>query len=451
MMALLDTVSRSRGFTLGCLALVSAVILTACAEDAVNLPGKREDIRSVLSDGPETLDRAGENQTRAISIGAPSANADWSQSPGTPAFRTSNPALSAAPRLAWSADIGDGDSRKRRITAAPVVAGGLIYTLDAGSTVTATSSAGARVWQSRIDPLRDGDDLSTGGGLAVKDGRLYVALGVGVLVAVDAGTGAEIWRQQLDATASGAPAAFGDLVYVTSGDDTGWAIDAADGLVIWQATGTPDINNVLGAPAPAVSDDLVIFAFGSGEVQALFRQGGLRRWEASVLGQRFGRALSTVGDVTGAPVISGQTVYVGNQSGRLLALNLGSGARLWTADEGVIGPIVPAGDSVFLVSDINQLLRLEAATGARIWAVDLPDFVKERPRRRAQVFANHGPILAGGRVHIASDDGTLRSFDPTNGALVASVEIPGGATSDPVVAGGALYVVSTNGQLHAFR
>jgi outer membrane protein assembly factor BamB len=451
MMAIRNRVSRSRGGRVACALLAVSMVLSACADDVVNLPGKRESIRSVTSDAPETLAAAGENQSRAIALGGGAVNADWTQSPGTPAFRATNPALSASPQLAWSAGIGEGDSRKRRITAAPVVAGGLVYTLDAGTTVTATSTGGGRVWQNRIDPLRDGDDSSTGGGLAVKDGRLYVSLGVGIVVALDAGTGGEIWRQGLDATASGAPTAFGDLVYVTSGDDTGWALNATDGRVAWQATGTPDTNNVLGAPAPAVSDDLAIFAFGSGEVQALFRQGGLRRWEASVLGQRFGRSLSTVGDVTGAPVISGQSVFVGNQSGRVVALNLGSGARRWTADEGAIGPIVPAGDSVFLVSDINQLLRLDAATGERIWAADLPNFVKERPRRRAKVFANHGPVVAGGRVLVASDDGVLRSFDPTNGTLVATVDIPGGATSDPVVAGGVLYVVSKKGQLHAFR
>ena len=450
-MAIRKTIPGSRGKRWVCAALAASLLLTACGEDVVNLPGKRESIRSITGEETEVVASAGANQARPIALGAATVNAGWTQASGTPAFRASHPALSATPRLAWSANIGDGDSRKRRITASPVVAGGLVYTLDAGTTVTATSTAGGTVWQRRIDPLRDGDDSSTGGGLAVKDGRLYVSLGVGVLVALDAGSGGEIWRQQLDATASGAPSAFGDLVYVTSGDDTGWALSAADGRVAWQVTGSPDVNNVLGAPAPALSDDLAIFAFGSGEVQALFRQGGLRRWEASVLGQRFGQSLSTIGDVTGAPVISGQSVYVGNQSGRLVALNLGSGARRWTANDGAIGPIVPAGDSVFFVSDINQLVRVDASDGSRIWAVDLPNFVKDRPRRRSQVFANHGPLLAGGRIHVASDDGTLRSFDPTNGALVATTELPDGATSDPVVAGGVLYVVSSKGQLHAFR
>ena len=78
-------------------------------------------------------------------------------------------------------------------------------------------------------------------------------------------------------------------------------------------------------------------------------------------------------------------------------------------------------------------------------------FVKDKPTRRSEIVTHHGPVLAGGRLYVASNDGFLRSYDPTNGALLNSVEIPGGATTEPVVAGGVLYVVSSKGQLHAFR
>jgi outer membrane protein assembly factor BamB len=104
-----------------------------------------------------------------------------------------------------------------------------------------------------------------------------------------------------------------------------------------------------------------------------------------------------------------------------------------------------------VLSDLNELLRLDASNGERIWGTPLPRFTTDRPQRRSEVYAHHGPILAGGRIVVASNDGQLRSFDPVSGALVSSVEVPDGATSSPVVAGGTLYVVSTAGELHAFR
>ncbi len=432
--------------------LAAATFLVACSEPDVILPGKRESIRSVLQDG-ETVAIAAETEDapRPISLPTVQSNTEWTQGIGSPSFRVAHPALSTAPQRIWTANIGAGDSRRHRITADPVVGGGLIFTLDAKALVTATSTGGETVWQQDITPYRDDAGAATGGGMAYKDGRLYVSLGYGALVALDAITGNEIWRQNLEGTGSGQPTAFGDLVYVTSGDDTGWALRAEDGRIEWQLNASPDVNNVLGAPAPALSDDLAIFAFGSGEIQAVFRRGGLRRWDASALGQRFARALGAVGDVTGAPVISGNRVFIGNQSGRIVALNVDSGAREWTAREGAVGPVVPAGDSIFAISELGELLRIDASDGTRIWGTQMPHFVKDRPKRRAEIFAHHGPLLAGGRIHVASNDGLLRSFDPQSGGLVTTVEIPGGATSAPVVAGGVLYVVSTNGQLHAFR
>lgn len=433
-------------------AIAVAMLLSACAEPDVILPGKREGIRSVLLDqeAPEAV-AAVENQVRPISLPALQSNANWTQGIGSPSTRISHPALSSAPQPAWSANIGAGDSRRQRITADPVVAGGLIYTLDADALVTATSTTGQKVWQQDVKPSRDTSGSATGGGLAFKDGTLFVSLGYGSLVALDGASGAEKWRQRLEGTGSGSPTVYGDLVYLTSGDDTGWALRAEDGRIEWQLAASEDINNVLGAPAPAVSDDLAIFAFGSGEIQAVFRRGGLRRWDASALGKRAARALGAVGDITGSPVISGNKIYIGNQAGRIVALDLKSGSRLWTAREGAVGPVLPVGDSVFVVSELGELLRLSASDGTRIWGTQLPNFVKDKPKRRSEVVAHRGPILAGGRIYIASNDGLIRSFDPTSGALLGSLELPGGATTAPVVAGGVLYVVSTKGELHAFR
>ena len=433
------------------LVLAATALLAACAEDDTILVGKRESVADILNGVDAAQSIAVQNETRAISLPAVQSNASWPQAFGTPAFRTEHPALGAQISELWSADIGAGDGRKQRIVASPVVGGGLIYTLDAEALVTATSPSGQTVWQSDVRPARDRGGQATGGGLAFDGGRIFVSLGYGNLVALDAATGAEIWRQRLDGTASGTPTVFDGIVYLTAGDDRGWALTVEDGRLLWQLTASPDVTNVLGAPAPAVAGDLAVFAFGSGEVQAVFRRGGLRRWDASVRGERPGTALGSIGDVTAPPVIVGSRVYVGNQSGRLVALALESGARLWTADEGAQGNIVAAGDSIFVLSDLNELLRLDASDGSRVWGTPLPRFVKDKPRRRSEIYAHHGPILAGGRLHVASNDGFLRSFDPASGALVNSVEIAGGATSSPVVAGGVLYVVSSNGRLHAFR
>ena len=450
--------SKSRGdshrsWTLIGVITGAAFLLSACEEAEVILPGKREDVRSVLqtelvTDGSSAFVA---NEARNIALGNETVNADWAQGIGTQEYRVANAALGANPKLLWSAKIGAGDSRKQRITADPVIADGLIYTLDASSLVSATSTTGATIWSRDVRPERDSDGDATGGGLVVYQGVVFVSIGYGELVALDAATGDLRWTQQLDATGSGQPVAYDGLVYVLAGDDTGWAIEADSGRIAWRIGGSESVANVLGAPAPIIADDLAIFGFGSGELQAVFRRGGLRRWDASVLGERPGRALSKVDDVTGSPVANNGVLYAGNQAGRMIAVEVNSGNRIWTASEGAIGPMWPTGDSVFAVTDRNELVRLDASDGTKIWGYKLPNFVKDRPRRISEVFAHHGPILAGGRVFVTSNDGKIRGFDPRDGSLVNSIDIPSGATTSAAVAGGTLYVVGKNGQLHAFR
>ncbi len=434
--------------------LAGGLLVGACAERQDVLPGKREPIDAVLTtfsgNALEEPDSA-ENRSEPIALPAQVSNSAAPQFEGSPVFRTDHAALGASLTRIWSVDIGDGDSRKQRITADPVVGGGLVYTLDAGSRVTAVSTDGTPVW-SRDVITREGDaGDATGGGLALDDGRLFVSSGLGVLVALDASSGAPLWEQDLEGTASGRPLVADGLVYVTAGDTTGWAVEADSGRIAWQIGASESVTNVLGAPAPVLADNLVVFSFGSGELQAVFRQGGLRRWDSSVLGERLGRALSKVDDVTGTPVVDGDVLYAGSQAGRTVAVRAGSGLRLWTATEGATSAVLPVGGSVFMVSDRNELLRLDAADGRRIWGVRLPNFVKDRPRKLAEIYTHHGPVLAGGRLIVASGDGLLRSFNPEDGSLIGTVELPGGATTRPIVAGQTLYVVGRKGELHAFR
>ena len=425
------------------MALAGLALVAACAEKERILPGKREDLRPAA----EKV----ENTAPAISLPGQTRNADWTHRIGTPKYRVANAALSPTPVLAWSASIGKGESRKTRITADPVVAQGRVYTVDAESQLTATAANGATLWTRDLATARDKPGEASTGGIAYAGGKIFVTTGFGSLRAFDAATGRDLWEQKFQAVGSGTPTVYGDLVYAVSGDATAWAINVANGKVEWQLASLPDVQNVQSPSAPAVNDRLVIFPYGSGEVQAAFRRGGIGRWNVTVTGQRTGRAANTVADISGDPVIVGSTVYVANHSGRLVAMNVDTGDRLWTASEGALSPVFPAGGSLFLISERNQLIRMDARDGTVIWAQDLPYFVKDKPRKQSTLFSHYGPILAGGRLVVASSDGLLRMFDPKSGALLYSTEIPDGAATNPVVADGVLYIVSRKGQLHAFR
>ncbi|MEO0359049.1 MAG: PQQ-binding-like beta-propeller repeat protein, partial [Pseudomonadota bacterium] len=264
-------------------------------------------------------------------------------------------------------------------------------------------------------------------------------------------TGDIEWRQDTEAAGVSAATVFQDLVYVTTRKGDAFAIDPSNGRIQWQIGGPESGSNGTQTPAPAVTDKWALFPLGTGEVYSTFRRGGIRNWTSSVSGRRLGLAVGQINDLTGGPVVSGTKVFVGNAAGRTVALDLETGDRLWTAQEGVASRIIASGGSLFFVNDLNALVRLSAADGSVIWRQDLPRYTRENPRRWDGIFVHYGPVLAGGRLTVASSDGMLRSFDPRTGALVGSIEIGAAAAAPPSVANGTLYVLTTNGKLTAFR
>lgn len=430
--------------------------LAGCAQDEI-LTGKRIDVRAPLSPEAATAvpEAAAPRDATApvVAFAAPAevVSADWTHKAGSPQHQIAHPAFSGNPQLVWAVRIGEGNKRRNRITADPVVADGRVYTLDSLATVTATTTGGGPVWRRDLTPPSEKSGDASGGGLAVAGDTVYVTTGFGEVHALDAATGRDRWKQRLDAAATGTPTVYGGLVYVITRDNTAWGIDVENGRVRWQLPGTPSPAGMAGASGPAVTDGIAVFPFGSGELVGALPQGGVRLWGASVSGQRRGRVYAQINDITADPVIDGDTIYTGNQSGRAVAMDLRSGERLWTAEHGPYEPVWVAGNSVFLVSDEARLVRLDAATGETLWVTDLPYFRRDRARRRKGIFAHYGPVLAGGRLWVASDSGQLSGYNPETGQLVVSAQIPGGAASNLVVAGRTMYVVSAKGELVAFR
>lgn len=442
-------------------ALLALVAAAGCAEKEVILTGERFDTRADLSDSvpvegetaPVDATNAVANRSVPVALPAVQSGADWPQRAGNARHVPPHGALSAAPQRVWSVPIGAGNSRRTRIAAQPVVAGGRVFAMDSVATVTALSPAGGVLWQANLQPDFDGSALS-GGGLAYGDGRLFAATGFGEVIAMDPATGAVQWRQRLPSPAAGAPTVDGGRVFVMARDSTGWAIDAASGRVDWQFGATPSTGGMSAAAAPAIAGARVLLPAGSGEVTAVEAATGAPVWQAIVAGERRGRSISRVTDITGDPVVLGSTTVIGNQSGRTVAVSTETGQRLWTARTGAYGPVLPAGNALFLINDEAQLVRLDAATGETLWQVDMPLYLENRPRRenrRTGITAHYGPVLAGGRLAVVSSDGLLRLFNPADGTMVGGAEIPGGAAAPPALAGGALYVPGANGQLHAFR
>ena len=425
--------------------LAIAAILAGCAgaDDRI-LPGTRTPIRAdtgaasgAVEDAPQVTMRSAETPTI------------WGHENGRPSHQARHVAIEYPLTRLWSLDIGRGSSKEGRLTASPVVADGRIFTLDAAANVRATSVNGAPLWSVSLTPDGENDLDGFGGGVSYAAGKVFATSGFGEIVTLDAETGAEIWRQKLDAAVRAAPTVLGNKVFAVARNDQAFGVDVDNGRVRWRTEGIEPEAGIVGGASPAAEGALVVIPFASGEVVGALARNGRRIWSASISGGRRGTVRSRLSDITGDPVISGDTVYVANQSGRFVALDRRTGERKWIVNEGSMVPALPVGGSVYLMTDQAQLIRINAATGATIWSVQLPLF--ENPEKRRSAYVHSGPILAGGRILIASADGQFRSFDPQTGALLGMTAAGGNLSGQPAFADGRVFAITDDGTLAAFQ
>lgn len=441
------------------LTLMGAVAALGACDREVIFQGERENIFSpdpeiVGADAAAAFDRAQAeaetNVTRAVALPGMSSLGSWTQVASNAQNNAPHVAFSSAPQVIFNTSFGQGSTRKFKVTAEPVVAGGQVFVMDAQLNVASLTTGGERIWSTDLTPPGERAGQASGGGLAYANGMVLASTGYGELVAIDAGSGAIRWRQDLGSPGSGAPTVSGNTAYVMSTANVGFAVNISNGRVQWRLPGTPQAPGVIGASSPAVTGNTVVMPFSLESLVGVDANRGEPTWVVPVKGKRNGRAYTVLSEITGAPVVNGSMIYAGTMAGGSVGLTT-SGQIRWTALEGATGPMVVAGGSLFMVGDNLELVRLDASTGKRIWGVPLPGFKENKPRRFQTVLPSYGPTLAGGRLWVASGDKMLRAFDPASGALVSAVELPAGAASRPVIVGGIAYIVSDKGTLMALR
>jgi outer membrane protein assembly factor BamB len=426
-----------------------ALALAACSQGNAPLPGVRIPVRE--EPAPPV---AGPGRAKPLAIPAPVANAEWTHRNGASAGRLVNPAFRPVPQLVWSVPIGEGDAKRRRLLTGPIVAQGLIFTIDAAGQLTAVTRSGQIAWTKSLVPPGQMNDNGPGGGFAEAGGVLYATTGFGEVFALQPATGATIWQRTLSGPIQAAPAVAEGRVIVVQRDDNAFALDARTGELQWQVQGTGG-PGLMGGSSPAVNGQLAVVPFTSGEVLGVLARNGLTIWGTAITGGRPENVRSVIADISGAPVVDGDAIFASNQAGRTTRIDADTGERAWTMDEGSYGPAWPVGGSIFLLSDEGALVRADAATGEVLWRVNLPQyfpygglFGRGKPARAVPYF---GPVLAGGRIWVASGDGVLRAFSPIDGSRLVEMPIPGGAAAQPAVAGGVMYIVTTDGKLLAFQ
>ena len=431
--------------------IATAALLSGCSifdKKAKSTPTVGDRVSVLVSELDIAVDP--ETATAPMALPEATANADWAQSGGSASKLVEHVALGSSLGLGWSAQIGAGSSKARRLGGGPVVAGGRVYTIDTVGSVRAHDAAtGAAVWATRFGDAKGNEDILYGGGVAVDGGRVYATNGYGHVAALDAATGAAVWTVRPGGPLRGAPTVADGSVYVISQDNQIFALKAADGTTAWSAAAALEVAGVFGNGSPAVDRGTVVAGFSSGELNAYRYENGRQVWQDALSRTSISTGVAALSDIDADPVIAGGIVYALGQGGRMVALDLTSGQRVWELNMAGISTPWVAGDWLFAVNDKAQLIAVQRLTGKIRWINQLPRWEKEKKKTGLIVYS--GPVLAGNRLIIAGSNGALINVDPANGSFQSQTSAGGGVRFQPVVAGGTLFLLTDRGRLLAYR
>jgi outer membrane protein assembly factor BamB len=407
------------------------------------LPGKREPILA------SRRNLAVDEGVPKVTLPPEVSNAAWPQAGGNPTHFMGH--LAAGERLAeaWTANIGEGGGYRRKILAQPVAADGVVYVMDSDAVVSAFDTArGGRLW--RFDTRQENDDsTNVGGGLALDQGTVYAVNGLAEIVALDAAKGSVRWRGSIGAPTRSAPTVVEGRVYVITIEDRLLALTADDGRQLWTHQAVNATTSVLGRPAPAYADGLVVAGFGSGELATLRAETGNVVWTDNLAATARSGSIADFSAIRGLPVVGDGRVYAISMGGLMVAVDLPTGRRLWERE--VAGEDSPwaAGSWLFIVSLDQRIAAVDRDDGRVAWVTDLPRW--ENPEKEKDSITWFGPLLAGDRLVVTGTNHEALAVSPYTGDIIGRQELSGAASLAPVVVDGTVFVISDDGRLLALR
>jgi outer membrane protein assembly factor BamB len=389
-------------------------------------------------------------QALPFNLPAPVENAAWAESGGSSSNSMGHLALGRALQPAFTVQAGRGSSLTARLASPPIVANGRVYAMDTLGAVRAFDArTGAQIWASQTPDVRGSEAALYGGGIAYDNGRIFATNGLGYVSALSEQTGGILWKVRPGGPLRGAPTVANGALYFISQDNQIYSLKEEDGSTNWSQAASLEVAGIFGAASPAVGQGTVVAGFSSGELNAYRYENGRQVWGDQLQRTSISTSVSSLTDIDADPVIDNGQVFAIGAGGRMVALDILSGQRMWELNVSGISTPWVAGDWVFVVTSEDKLLCIYRQNGHIRWINQLPQFQKPKSKKGDVDYS--GPVLAGNRLIVTASNGEVIQIDPDTGNYQSQFTIGARISIPPVVAGSTLYIYDDQARLHAYR
>lgn len=330
----------------------------------------------------------------------------------------------------WSRDTGSGtDDLDVKLVA--TLDGSSVYVADADGNVTAVeSNSGSTRWSVDVD-------LDLRGGPGAGEGLVVVGSSEGDLVALSSTGGQELWRAKLDSEVSGVPMIANGMVvaHTTNGKLAG--VSASSGEIVWVFHRTGPILRLRGTGKPVAEGGSLYSGLDAGKLVKLDIATGRPAWETSISYPSGRTELERVVDIDSRPVIAGNTIFTVSYQGEIASVDKNKGSVNWRKRFSSHQGLVFDGQTLYVSDSEGSVVAVNGATGEELW--------KQKGLYGRRISA---PAMAGGYIAVADYEGYLHWLSPADGSMVARIRAVSSSVQAPLVStGNRVIVFGTEGQL----
>jgi outer membrane protein assembly factor BamB len=214
----------------------------------------------------------------------------------------------------------------------------------------------------------------------------------------------EAWSINTHALIEFPPAVAGGVAYVVNKYGNAKAVRLQDRKVLWERNTDPkDAGTPTDVTAPVYHEGKVFFAYVDGDLVAVDAGSGKRVWKRKLAGH-----------LESSPMAVGGTLYLGTDKTNVVAVRADDGKLLWQLNSpGAIKASPSFHDGRLYVADYQSaMFCLDAKDGRLLWRTNTS---RVAPYGRGGFYSS--PAVAFGRVYAARDDGTVFAFDEETGKV----------------------------------
>lgn len=332
----------------------------------------------------------------------------------------------------WSRQAASGEG-ERRLELGLAVAGGQVFAAGHEGDIAAYDPlTGERLWE-----VDTGIPISGGPGAGA--GLVVAGSSAGDVIALSGANGAEAWRAKVSSEVLSAPAVGERIVVVRTVDGKLFGLDTGSGKRSWVYDRTVPALTLRGTSAPVIAGDLVVAGFDSGHLAAVSLADGRLVWESQVIPPTGRTELERLADIDADPVVVDGVVYVVAYQGRIAAFDLTTGRGLWRREMSSHTGIGAGQRLLYVTDERSRIWALDRSSGSSLWRQDGLDL------RRAT-----RPVELGQHVVVADFDGYVHWLSVDDGRFVARARTGASAVlAPPIATEAAVYVLGGTGKLTA--